>query len=62
MTGGRDTTVTEYEELRSHVMTGSIAGRHCGLVVLLRQGVAAWMARRAACSVPVRPAPHCTSS
>jgi len=56
ITGGRDTSVTAYEALRTHVMTGSIAGGHSGLVVLLRQGVAAWMARPAAYSAPVRPA------
>ena len=42
--------VTAYEALRSHVLAG--AGNPAGLVVLLRQGVAAWMARRLACSGP----------
>jgi hypothetical protein len=57
MSGGRDMPVTAYEKLRTHVMTGSAAGGHSGLVVLLRQGVAAWMERRTACSAPVQPAP-----
>ena len=43
-------SVTAYEALRSHVLAG--AGSAAGLVVLLRQGVAAWMARRLACSGP----------
>ena len=43
-------SVTAYEALRSHVLCG--AGSHAGLVVLLRQGVAAWMARRLACAGP----------
>lgn len=52
MTGKADAPATAYEALRTHVLTGSTAGNHAGLVVLLRQGVAAWMARRSACSSP----------
>lgn len=52
MTGDADASATAYEALRTHVLTGSTAGSHAGLVVLLRQGVAAWMARRSACSSP----------
>ncbi|MGH8578015.1 MAG: hypothetical protein ACREXJ_14125, partial [Gammaproteobacteria bacterium] len=47
-----------YEALRAHVLTGSTAGSHAGLVVLLRQGVAAWMARCSACSSPAPAAAH----
>ena len=43
-------SVRAYEALRSHVLCG--AGSHVGLLVLLRQGVAAWIARRLACSGP----------
>ena len=43
-------SVTAYEALRGHVLAGT--GSHAGLLVLLRQGVAAWMARRLACSGP----------
>ena len=43
-------SVTAYEALRGHVLAGT--GSHAGLLVLLRQGVAAWMARRLACSDP----------
>ena len=34
-----------YEQLRSDVLEGGSAGGHFGLVVLLREGLAAWMAR-----------------
>ena len=39
-----------YEELRSHVRAGSAFRSHLGLVLLLREGVAAWVARGSACS------------
>lgn len=55
-TGGNDTPVTAYEQLRTHVLTGTTAGSPSGLVVLLRQGVAAWMARRSAGVTPASPA------
>jgi hypothetical protein len=48
MSGEAEACVRAYEALRSHVLAGSSAGSHAGLVVLLRQGVAAWMARRLA--------------
>jgi hypothetical protein len=41
--------VAAYEELRSHMLAGSPGGPHFGMVVLLREGVAAWIERRAAC-------------
>lgn len=47
-----EAAVTAYEALRNHVLVGSSTGSHAGLVVLLRQGVAAWMARRLACACP----------
>ncbi len=47
-----------YEALRTHVLTGSTLSRPAGLVVLLRQGVAAWWARRGACSASASPAPR----
>ena len=53
--GGGD-SATAYEALRDHVLTGMTAGGHGGLVVLLRQGVVAWMARRVACSATATPA------
>jgi hypothetical protein len=51
-TGGGDGCVTAYEALRAQVLTSSTAGSPTGLLVLLRQGVAAWIARRSACSSP----------
>ena len=44
--------VRAYEALRRHVLAGANTGSDAGLVVLLRQGVAAWMARRLACAGP----------
>jgi hypothetical protein len=56
-----DSPAAEYEELRSHVRAGSAFGSHLGLVLLLREGLAAWMARCSATRVeptanPERPA------
>jgi hypothetical protein len=45
--GGSDVSVALYEQLRLHVHEGGTApGGHCGLVLLLREGMAAWMAWR----------------
>ena len=38
-----------YEELRSHMLAGSPGGSHFGMVVLLREGIAAWIERRSTC-------------
>jgi hypothetical protein len=55
-TGGTDTSVEAYEELRNHVLSGSSSmNGHSGLV-LLRQGVAAWVAQRSVCTASVQPA------
>ena len=54
--GSTDTLVNAYEELRSHVLSGSPSGRHSELALLLRQGVAAWMAGRSPCAAPDQPA------
>jgi len=43
-TGGSDPFVVAYEALRRHVLTGAIFGSHFGVVLLLREGIAAWMA------------------
>jgi hypothetical protein len=55
-----DASVQEYESLREHVLTGTTAVRPCGLVVLLRHGLAAWSCRRGLyTSAPLRtPHPH----
>ena len=52
-----EASVRAYEALRSHVLDGSSPASHAGLLVLLRQGVAAWMARRLACACSA-PAGH----
>jgi len=42
--------------LRNHVLSGSSSSSHSGLVLLRRQGVAAWVARRSVCTASVQPA------
>ena len=49
---GEDGTVAAYEELRAHILVGSPDGRHFGLILLLREGIAAWIERRATCWNP----------
>jgi hypothetical protein len=44
-TSDSDTHVPAYEELRQRVLAGATHGSHFGLVVLLREGIAAWMQR-----------------
>lgn len=44
--GGGDSLQVGYEALRSVAVGGSSAGPRLGLIVLLREGVAAWVARR----------------
>jgi len=41
-----------YEELRSHMLAGAPGGPHFGMAVLLREGIAAWIERRAICRQP----------
>jgi hypothetical protein len=55
-TGGTETSVEAYEELRNHVLSGSSSSSHSGLVLLRRQGVAAWVAQRSVCTASVQPA------
>jgi recombinational DNA repair protein (RecF pathway) len=49
---GTEGAVAAYEELRSHLLAGSPSSRHFGLILLLREGIAAWIERCAACSAP----------
>jgi len=49
---GGDATRSAYEELRLRVVTGAGCGNPFGLVLVAREGVAGWMARRAAGSPP----------
>jgi len=48
--------VAAYEALRRRVLTGAVVGGPGGLVLLLRDGLAAWMARRSAGAAPVEAA------
>jgi hypothetical protein len=41
------TFATSYERLRSRALEGGAEGGHFGLVILLREGVAAWMGHAA---------------
>jgi hypothetical protein len=42
---GRSTSVAAYEQLRSQAIAGATSGSHFGLILLLREGIAAWIAR-----------------
>lgn len=53
---GTDTAVVAYEALRRRVLTGSVFGGPAGLVLFLREGLAAWMARGAAGAAAVEAA------
>ena len=45
VSGGSDVSVAVYEQLRLHLYAGGAApGGPCGLIVLLRQGQAGWLA------------------
>jgi hypothetical protein len=51
---GGDACVTGYETLRAQVLgLGRTSGAPAGLLILLGQGVAAWMARRSPCAEPL---------
>lgn len=40
-----------YEQLRSRVLAGSTSGDQLGLVLMMREGTAAWMARRSTSTI-----------
>ena len=48
--GAGDPSQVAYEELRGFAVAGSAGGGRLGLVVLLREGLAAWVARRSMCT------------
>ena len=52
---GHDPVGAAYEALRRSVLGDAPVGGSGGLVLLLREGIAGWMARGAACSAPVVP-------
>jgi len=45
-TGGGDRSQARYEEIRRCALTGAPLGGRDGVVVLVREGLAAWLARR----------------
>jgi hypothetical protein len=53
-----DAFVAAYETLRQGVLAGASCGGHVGLVLLLREGLTAWMAHRPAGPAPVEPEPR----
>ena len=53
-TGAESAALASYEELRRHVLAGAGFGSHFGLVLLLREGVAAWIRGALGSSVPVQ--------
>jgi len=44
---GREASVAAYENLRRHVLAGTASGSPFGLVLLLREGLAAWVSHGA---------------
>ena len=54
--GDEDASVARYEELRHGVLTGAPGGRHVGVIVLVREGLAAWLAQGSARAATVGPA------
>ena len=52
--GAGDAAVA-YEQLRHHVLTGSSHAGHVGLILLMREGVAAWLDHVAAGFTPAEP-------
>ena len=49
---GSGASTEAYEQLRGHMLAGLPGGARFGLVVLLREGVAAWIDRCASSPVP----------
>ena len=53
---GSDPSVAAYENLRRHVLAGTAFGSPFGLVLLLREGLAAWVSRGATSTAALEPA------
>jgi hypothetical protein len=47
-----DGFVAAYEDLRGGVLTGSTAGKHFDLQLVIREGIAIWMTRSPSRAVP----------
>lgn len=52
------TLATAYEQLRASVLEGHSAGGHFGLVIVLREGLGAWMDHASTWSAVDRPRPE----
>ena len=52
VTGDDDAFVAAYEELRNQVLAGAGHGSPFGMILLVREGIAAWMDRVSARCVP----------
>jgi hypothetical protein len=58
VTGEAQAARPAYEELRGHVLAGrSVAGDAAGLLLLVREGLAAWIERCPAGGAPAAPIP-----
>ncbi len=57
---GGDPSQSAYEELRGLAVAGAGAGGRLGVVILLREGLAAWLAQRriGADAIEIAPHPH----
>jgi hypothetical protein len=53
---GSDSSVAAYENLRRHVLAGTAFGSPFGLVLLRREGLAAWVSRGATSTAALEPA------
>lgn len=53
---GSDSSVAAYENLRRHVLAGTASGSPFGLVLLRREGLAAWVSRGATSTTAIEPA------
>jgi hypothetical protein len=51
-----DPSVAAYENLRRHVLAGTAFGSPFGLVLLLREGLVAWVSRGATSTAALEPA------
>ena len=58
VSSGRDVFEATYEDLRRRVLTGAVFGGPVGVVLFLREGLAAWMARGVGSAALAAPAGH----
>lgn len=53
--GQGELSVAAYEQLRQRVLAGNVLGNRIGLIMLLREGLAAWISRCATLPAPFEP-------